>query len=137
MSLLFGLILIITKYGMIWLINFIMVMMMLNTEQKKKKQIFFKILKEYNASFLFKEYFLKTNNNRTLDELIKKETNQPIYNILKQAFDWNNTNNPKLWYIIFNKMARYELREFINYIAIKDKLSHNETTLSQIFSPFD
>lgn len=123
---------------MIWLINFIMVMMMLNIKDKKKKQIFFKILKEYNASFLFKEYFLKThNNNITLDELIKKETNQPIYNILKQAFDWNNTNNPKLWYIIFNKMAQYELRVFVNHVVIKNKLSHNETTLSQIFSPFD
>ncbi len=123
---------------MIWLINFIMVMMTLNIKDKKKKQIFFKILKEYNASFLFKEYFLKThnNNNITLDELIKKETNQPIYNILKQAFDWNNTNNPKLWYIIFNKMVQYELRLFVNYIAIKNKLT-KEIKLSQIFSPFD
>lgn len=112
--------------------------MLLNIEEKKKKQIFFKILKEYNASFLFKEYFLKThnNNNITLDELIKKETNQPIYNILKQAFDWNNTNNPKLWYIIFNKMAQYELRVFINHVVIKDKLT-KEIKLSQIFSPFD
>lgn len=110
--------------------------MILNDKEKNNKQMFFRLLKKYDVVLPFKIYFSK-RHNISLDEFIKKETNQPIYNILKQAFDWNNTNNPKLWYIIFNKMAQYELRVFINHVAIKNKLSHNETTLSQIFSPFD
>ena len=108
-----------------------MVMMMLNIKDKKKKQIFFKILKEYNASFLFKEYFLKThnNNNITLDELFKKETNQPIYNILSRAFVLSNIDNPNLWHNIHHEMVKYEFGEFINHVAIKNKLTKEITPL--------
>lgn len=110
-------------------------MVILNNKDKKKKQIFFKILKEYNASFLFKKYFLKTHNNITLDEFIKKDTNKPIYNILLRAFDWSNIDNTDLWHNIHHEMVKYEFGKFINNVVIKNKLTKEITPL-QIPLPF-
>lgn len=112
-------------------------MVMLNNKDKKKKQIFFKILKEYNASFLFKEYFLKThNNNITFDEFIKKDTNKPIYNILLRAFDWSNIDNPDLWHNIHHEMVKYEFGKFVNNVVIKNKVTKEISPLQIFSSPF-
>lgn len=129
-------------------------MIKLNKKELKIKQVIVQFLKDNNVypqfikefnkgyrKFII-EYYLHVENfdiNNTSFNTFIKRINEDKQNtgVLNEAFDWNNTNNPKLWYIIFNKMAQYELRVFVNHVAIKNKVNHNETTLSQIFSPFD
>lgn len=112
-------------------------MIKLNKKELKIKQVIVQFLKDNNVypqfikefnkgyrKFII-EYYLHVENfdiNNTSFNTFVKRINEDIQNtgVLNEAFDWDYTNNPDLWYNLF-----YEDKELINYI--NDRIKQKRT----------